>query len=158
MEPTHVSALEALVSSAYKKATKKPQRPAGKALRLDVGGVTEAARSYLIAGTPSLRRGPVLIVTSDNEHAQIWENELRFWLKRLNTDTKSGDGAQATADPLVIRYDELPESEQLSQVPSLRRYKNLGVSGRMLANEWAFLSCRCVDLSSDSRRSSALRP
>ncbi|MFH0831002.1 MAG: transcription-repair coupling factor, partial [Parcubacteria group bacterium] len=38
----------------------------------------------------------------------------------------------------VVRYEELPESEQLSQVPSLRRYHNLGVLTRMLLDEPAF--------------------
>jgi len=137
MEPTSVSGLEALVASVQKKIEKKPQH---KALRLDVGGVTEAARSYVVAGTPSIQRGPVLIVTSDNEHAQIWENELRFWLKHLSGSKVAGKatGSKAGRAPEVVRYDELPESEQLSQVPSLRRYKNLGVLGRMVANEPAF--------------------
>ncbi|MFH0830977.1 MAG: hypothetical protein V1895_02885, partial [Parcubacteria group bacterium] len=80
MEPLKVSVLEALVASVSQKSARTRPR---KALRLDVGGVTEAARSYCIAGTPSLRRGPVLIVTSNNEHAQIWENELLFWLRKL---------------------------------------------------------------------------
>ncbi|MDP2587151.1 MAG: CarD family transcriptional regulator, partial [bacterium] len=125
MEPNAASGLEALVAPTLQKTSTKRQR---KALRLDVGGVTEAARSYLIAGTPSLRRGPVLIIAGDNEHAQIWENELTLWLKRLRTN----------GVPKVYRYEELPESEQLSQVPSQRRYHNLGVMSQMLSDQTAF--------------------
>jgi len=110
------------VASAFKKGrTERRRQP----LRLDVSGVTEAARSYLVAGAPSLLTGPVLVVTSNNEHAQVWANELRFWLKRF----ANGDSG-ATVVPVNV-YEELPESEQLSQVPSLRRYANLGVVARM---------------------------
>lgn len=126
MEPVKTKVLEALVANLLKEHTKRSRQ----ALRLDLSGVTEAARPYIIAATPSVQTGPVLIVTADNEHAQIWVNELRFWL-----------GHFASKDMPAARvntYDELPESEQLSQIPSLRRYKNLGVIARMNQNEPGF--------------------
>lgn len=119
------------MASAFGKGKTERRRTA---LRLDVSGVTEAARSYLVAGTPSLWKGPVLVVTSNNEHAQVWANELRFWLSRFAKDNSTSDGA-ATPAPTVYVYEELPESEQLSQVPSLRRYANLGVVARMQRDE-----------------------
>jgi transcription-repair coupling factor (superfamily II helicase) len=122
MEPAEFSVLEALV------AQKKSKTRTPKPLRLAVSGVTEAARSYLIAGTPSLHTGPVLIVASDNEHAAIWANELRFWLQHF----------VKKSPPEVVTYEELPESEQLSQIPSMRRFANLGVLQQLAVNRPAF--------------------
>ena len=95
-----------------------------KKLRLNVTGVTEAARPYLITKTPSLLSGPILVATADNDHVAVWTNELKLWLDRGNQKKVK-----------VTAYDELPESEQLSQIPSVRRYRNLGVLARLLRNE-----------------------
>jgi transcription-repair coupling factor (superfamily II helicase) len=135
MEPHYSVELEALVASLLQKSNTRTRKP----LRLDVSGVTEAARSYLVSGTSSIQRGPVLVVTSDNEHAAIWAGELRFWLDHFSRQKKSSDkqsakDAVAENVPAVHVYDELPESEQLSQIPSLRRYHNLGILSRLSQN------------------------
>ncbi len=126
MEPAKTKVLEALVAKLQKENTKL----SGQALQLDLSGVTEAARPYIIAATPSVQTGPILIVATDNEHAAIWANELRFWLKNFATKDRP-------ALPVNV-YDELPESEQLSQIPSQRRYNNLGVIARMSADQPGF--------------------
>ncbi len=126
MEPKKTQVLEALVAKLLKQHTK----PSGQAVTLDLSGVAEAARPYIISATPTYQSGSILIITSDNEHANIWANETRLWLKYFMADPKSL--------PRVNLYDELPESEQLSQIPSIRRYNNLGVLSRMLQNDPGF--------------------
>lgn len=131
MEPGKTPVLEALVASLQN--NKKRQT---KPIRLELSGVTEAARSYCLAGARNLLAGPVLVVTSDNEHAQIWANELRFWQKHLaGKHNHVNSGKNGASLPSISTYEELPESEQLSQIPSLRRFKNLGVLHRLTQNQ-----------------------
>ncbi len=111
---------------------------AGKPVTL--GGVSGSARSLLVAHLLLSRPGPVLVVTSDRQAMESWEDDLGFWFQWWPPDVGCAprtDAAASSRSPHLLTLPHLETLPYEDKEPTVEIRRARGLVRRFLMQESA---------------------